>query len=95
MAILVWFTIPIAIWHFTVFVPDRFWGGIIGAFFIAVVGGVATGVLGQVLSGDSLSTTGIDTVLWTLPGTFAALAIGYVVGAKQVEREQAAAEALL
>lgn len=95
MALLVWFTIPIAIWHFTVFVPDRFWGGIIGAFVAAIVGGVATGVLGQVLSGDPLSTTGIDTVLWTVPGTLAALAIAYAIGARQVEREEAEAEALL
>ncbi|UJA20220.1 hypothetical protein HJD18_08320 [Thermoleophilia bacterium SCSIO 60948] len=95
MALLVWFTIPIAIWHFTVFVPDKFWGGIIGAFFAAIVGGVATGILGQVLTGDPLSETGMATVLWTLPGTFAALAIDYVVGAKQVEREEAEAEALL
>lgn len=95
MAVLVWLTIPIAIWHFTVFVPDRFWGGIIGAFFAAIAGGVATGIIGQVLTGDPLSTTGIATVLWTLPGTFGGLAIDYAVGTRQVEREEAEAEALL
>ena len=25
MALLVWFTLGIALWHFTVFLPDRFW----------------------------------------------------------------------
>ena len=34
----------IAVWHFTVFVPDRFWGGIVGAFFAAVVGAALFGV---------------------------------------------------
>ena len=38
MAILVWFTIGVALWHFTVFVPDRFWGGIVGAFLGASSG---------------------------------------------------------
>ena len=27
MALLVWFTMGIALWHFTVFLPDRFWQG--------------------------------------------------------------------
>ena len=30
--LLVWVTMGIAVWHFAVFVPDRFWGGIVGAF---------------------------------------------------------------
>ena len=36
MAVLVWLTLGVALWHFTVFVPDRFWGGIVGAFLAAV-----------------------------------------------------------
>ena len=32
----VWFTMGIALWHFTVFLPDRFWQGIVGAFLGAV-----------------------------------------------------------
>jgi hypothetical protein len=32
LSVFVWAMIGIALWHFTVFVPDRFWGGIIGAF---------------------------------------------------------------
>jgi len=27
--------VGIALWHFAVLVPDRFWGGIIGAFMAA------------------------------------------------------------
>ena len=51
MAAVVWFTVGLALWHFTVFVPDRFWGGIvhlasgrgigdtdIGTAFVAVPG---------------------------------------------------------
>ena len=32
MAFLVFLTMGIALWHFTVFLPDRFWQGIVGAF---------------------------------------------------------------
>ena len=32
MSVLVWTMVSIALWHFAVLVPDRFWGGIIGAF---------------------------------------------------------------
>jgi hypothetical protein len=32
LSVLVWAMIGIAVWHFTVFLPDRFWGGIVGAF---------------------------------------------------------------
>ena len=41
MNVLVWVMMGIAIWHFAVFVPDRFWGGIVGAFVAAIVGAVA------------------------------------------------------
>ena len=36
MALLVWVTTGVALWHFTVFLPDRFWGGIVGALLGAV-----------------------------------------------------------
>ena len=37
MSLLVWVMMGIAIWHFAVFVPDRFWGGIVGAFLAGLV----------------------------------------------------------
>ena len=36
MGALVWVMIGLAIWHFTIFLPDRFWGGIVGAFLGAL-----------------------------------------------------------
>ena len=43
LMLLVWFTMGIALWHFTVFLPDRFWQGIVGAFLGAVIGAIAFG----------------------------------------------------
>ena len=47
MAALVWFTTGVALWHFTVFLPDRFWAGIVGALLGAVTGAMITGAAGQ------------------------------------------------
>ena len=44
MSILIWVMVGIAIWHFAVLVPDRFWGGIIGAFLAALLGAIASGI---------------------------------------------------
>ena len=30
MALLVWAMVGLALWHFTVFLPDNFFGGIVG-----------------------------------------------------------------
>ncbi len=31
MGMLGWAIMGLSIWHFTIFLPDRFWGGIVGA----------------------------------------------------------------
>jgi hypothetical protein len=87
MAALVWLTIAIALWHFTVFVPDRFWGGIVGAFLGAVVGGMASGAIAHVASGRGIGETDIGTVLVAIPGTLIGLAVVYVIGARREEHE--------
>ena len=43
MSVVVWSMVGIALWHFTVLLPDKFAGGIIGAFLVALAGAVATG----------------------------------------------------
>jgi uncharacterized membrane protein YeaQ/YmgE (transglycosylase-associated protein family) len=89
MAILVWILISLAIWHFTVFVPDRFVGGIVGAFAVAMIGGVVGGFVLSGLSMPSRDATDIVTVLVGIPGTLIALAILWLVGSR---RESAAAQ---
>ncbi len=92
MAALVWFTVGVALWHFTVFVPDRFWGGIVGAFLAAVAGSMVTGALAQIATGQSIGETDIATVLVAVPGALIGMAIAYAVG-QRAEREREAAEA--
>ena len=83
MAILVWATTGIALWHFTVFLPDRWWAGIVGAFVGAALGALVTGAIGQIVTGDSIGTTGIETVLFAIPGTALGLAVVYAIGVRQ------------
>ncbi len=82
MAILVWFTTGVALWHFTIFLPDRFWAGIVGALLGAVAGALITGALGQVATGASIGDTGIETVLFAIPGTLLGVAAMYQIGAR-------------
>lgn len=86
MALLVWFTIGIALWHFTVFVPDRFWQGIVGAFVGAVVGSMAFGAIVELISDRGLGETDLATALTAVPGTLIGLAVVYAIGLR-AERE--------
>lgn len=82
MAALVWFTTGIAIWHFTVFIPDRFWGGIVGAFLAAGVGAMVTGAIVHIATGQGIGETDIGTLLAAIPGTLAGLGIAYAAGVR-------------
>ncbi|HET6830967.1 MAG TPA: hypothetical protein VFH44_06400 [Solirubrobacterales bacterium] len=83
MALVVWITLGVALWHFTVFVPDRFKGGIIGAFLAAVAGAVVSGAAWQIAQGDSLGQTDLATFVAAIPGCLVALAIAYAVGSRR------------
>jgi hypothetical protein len=82
MSALIWFTVGVALWHFSVFVPDRFWGGIVGAFVGAVIGAMLTGFIFFELSGNTLSEADLATLFAAVPGTLIGLAVVYVIGAR-------------
>jgi ABC-type Fe3+ transport system permease subunit len=88
MALVVFFTMGIALWHFTVFVPDRFWQGIVGAFIGAVLGSVIFGLIVQEASGKSLGDTDLSTALVAIPGTVIGLGVVYAIGTRS-ERQTA------
>ncbi|MSO41173.1 MAG: hypothetical protein EXQ70_04650 [Solirubrobacterales bacterium] len=86
MAALVWFTMGIALWHFTVFVPDRFWGGIVGALLGAITGAMITGAIAQVASGRTIGDTDLGTALVAVPGCLIGLAVIYAIGRRSEQR---------
>jgi hypothetical protein len=87
MALVVWVTMGIALWHFTVFMPDRFWQGIVGALLGATIGAVVFGALVAAIAGQGLGSTDIGTALIAVPGTAIGLAVTWAIG---VRSEQAA-----
>ena len=87
MAALVWVTAGVSLWHFTVFVRDRFWSGIVGAFIGSVIGAIISGAIYQITSGLSIGQTSITTVLVAVPGALLGISIVYLIGVRQETRE--------
>jgi hypothetical protein len=87
MAILVWFIMGIALWHFTVFMPDRFWQGIVGAFLGAILGAITSGAVVHIAAGRSVGDTDLGTALVAIPGTLIGIAVIYWLGLRE-ERAQ-------
>jgi hypothetical protein len=83
MALVVWFTVGLALWHFTVFVPDRFWAGIVGALLGAVAGAMLSGGIVQIVSGRTIGDTDLITALVAIPGTLVGLAAIYALGVRR------------
>jgi hypothetical protein len=82
MALVVFFTMGIAIWHFTVFLPERFWQGIVGAFLGAVLGSMIFGLIVQEAIGRTLGETDLGTALISIPGTAIGLAVVWYLGVR-------------
>jgi hypothetical protein len=92
MGMLGWVIMGLAIWHFTIWLPDRFWGGIVGALVGSLIGSI---VLGLVIYGVKVSAlripgekaTDITVVLYAVPGALIGMAAIYLEG---MRRERAA-----
>jgi hypothetical protein len=83
LSVFVWAMIGIALWHFTVFVPDRFWGGIIGAFLAAVAGALLSGFLLPQPEVPRDNPPGAAEAIWAIPGSAFALLASYLYGARK------------
>ena len=94
MGMLAWVIMGLALWHYTIFLPDRFYGGIVGAFLASIAGGIVTGVVINAIAHGTLTIPGrhathIATVLYAVPGALLGMALIYAYGAA---RERNAAE---
>ena len=82
MSLLVWVMMAIALWHFTVWVPDRFWGGIVGAFVAAIAGAVLFGFLVAGARIPGRDETDLAQALIAAPGSLLGLAAAWLLGAR-------------
>ncbi len=83
IALLVWVMVAIALWHFAVLVPDRFWGGIVGAFVAGLMGGVASGYLLPSPGFPDANPPGVAEAFWAVPGSLLGLAACYAYGVRR------------
>ena len=80
MAALVWIMVGLALWHFTVFLPDHFWGGIVGAFLGACIGGFVFGLLISGLKVPGQDDMSLFTAVESIPGAIIGMAVVYYIG---------------
>ncbi|HEY2317143.1 MAG TPA: hypothetical protein VGH67_02510 [Solirubrobacteraceae bacterium] len=86
MGMLAWVMMGLALWHFTIWLPDRSWGGIVGAFLGALIGAAAFGFIVNGFSIPGRHDTTIATVLEAVPGALIGIGLIYAEG---VRRERA------
>jgi hypothetical protein len=83
MGMLAWVMMGLAVWHFTIFLPDRFWGGIVGAFIGALCGAIVFGLAVNGLNVPGQSDTTIVTALTGIPGAVLGIAAIYFEGVRR------------
>lgn len=91
MSALVWVMIGVALWHFTVFVPDHFQGGIVGALMGAIVGGFISGLLINGLTIPGRTHTHLISAIDAVPGAIIGMALIFVWGLHTERRNKALA----
>jgi hypothetical protein len=85
MGVLAWLMMGLALWHFSIWLPDRYWGGIVGALIGAEIGAFLCGfaIAGATIPGRH--DTHLVTALEAIPGAIIGMIIIYVIG---LRREQ-------
>jgi hypothetical protein len=88
MGLLAWVIMGLAIWHFTIWLPDRFWGGIVGAFLGAIIGAALVGLIIHGFSIPGRHDTHIVTALEGIPGALIGIAVIYAEGVRRERSTQ-------
>jgi hypothetical protein len=89
MSALVWIMVGIALWHFTIFLPDHFWSGIVGAFLGAVVGSFLFGLLVNGFTIPGQSDTNLLSAVEAIPGAVIGMGVVWLIGVRQEEAHPA------
>lgn len=83
MAMFAWVMMGLALWHFAIFIPDRFWGGIVGAFLGALIGGVLSGLILNGLTIPGENATHLLQAIEAIPGAVIGMAVTYYEGVRR------------
>ncbi len=90
MGMLGWVMMGLAIWHFTIWLPDRFWGGIVGALIAALLGAIIVGMIIYAVKSSTLAIPGnkatdLAVVLYAVPGALIGIGLSYLLGVRREE----------
>jgi hypothetical protein len=88
MALLIWTMVGLALWHFTVFLPDNFLGGIVGAFMGALLGSIIFGLIVNLGSIPSQDETNLLTGFEAIPGALIGMGLMWWLGVRQINEQQ-------
>lgn len=88
MGMLGWVIMGLSIWHFTIWLPDRFWGGIVGALVGSLIGAILVGLIIYAVKSSTFAIPGqkatdVAVVLYAVPGALIGIAITYLIGARR------------
>lgn len=83
MGALIWVAMGVALWHFAIFIPDRFWGGIVGSMLFAMAGSLVSGFIISGLTIPGNSDVTMLTALQAIPGAIAGIGLAYLIGVKK------------
>ena len=89
MGALVWVMVGLAIWHFTIFLPDRWWAGIVGALLGACLGALLFGLVVHGFDVPGNDDTNFLTAFEAVPGTLIGLAVVWFIGVRQERAAEA------
>ena len=83
MGMLAWVMMGLALWHFTIWLPDRYWGGIVGALLGALAGAILFGLIVNGFTIPGRHATHLATALQAIPGALIGMALVYVEGMRR------------
>jgi hypothetical protein len=88
MGMLAWVMMGIALWHFTIWLPDRYWGGIVGAFMGALIGAALCGLAINGFHIPGRHNTHLLTALDAVPGALIGMVLVYIEGVRRERAEE-------
>jgi hypothetical protein len=88
MGALAWTMMGLALWHFTIFIPDHFWSGIVGAFLGSVLGAILFGFIINGFTVPGQDATDVMTVLEAVPGSIMGVALVYWIGTRAERKHE-------
>jgi hypothetical protein len=80
---LAWVMMGLALWHFTIWLPDHHWGGIVGAFVGALIGAVIGGFILAGFTVPGRHDTTLATALEAIPGAVIGMGLIYYEGLRR------------